>query len=97
MSQLLVFCGCESVSISVDSIVFQELRELETEDEKKILKESTGSSRLGKKVDVMINKIEERLKLIETDIDDQPTQHQLDADGCVMTFVVPFCFILFWQ
>lgn len=59
----------------------EELRELETEDEKKILKESLGSSRLGKKVDVMINKIEERLKLIETDIDDQPTQHQLDADG----------------
>lgn len=40
----------------------------------------------------MINKIEERLKLIETDIDDQPTQHQLDADGCVMT---PFVLFLF--
>ena len=46
-----------------------------------MLEESLGSSRLGKKVDVMINKIEERLKLIETDIDSQETEGQLDADG----------------
>ena len=65
----------------VDLIVLQELRELATEDEKQVLEESLGSSRLGKKVDVMINKIEERLKLIETDIDSQETEGQLDADG----------------
>lgn len=58
----------------------EELRELATEDERQNLKESTGSSRLGKKVDSMINKIEERLKLIETEIDGELSQH-LDADG----------------
>ena len=32
----------------------------------------------------MINKIEERLKLIETEIDDQSTENLLDADGWVL-------------
>ena len=54
----------------------QELRELETEDEKRVLEESLGSSRLGRKVDVMIKKIEDRLKQVEDEIE-QP----LDADG----------------
>jgi len=45
--------------------------------------------RLGKKVDVMINKIEERLKLIEAEIDDQSTEPRLDADGCVIIFFLP--------
>ena len=58
----------------------QELRELATEDEIQNLKESVGSSRLGKKVDAMINKIEKRLKLIEEEIDGE-TLKQLDADG----------------
>ena len=58
----------------------QELRELATEDEIQNLKESVGSSRLGKKVDAMINKIEKRLKLIEEEIDGETLQ-QLDADG----------------
>ena len=58
----------------------QELRELATEDEIQNLKESVGSSRLGKKVDAMINKIEKRLKLIEKEIDGETLQ-QLDADG----------------
>ncbi|KAJ7375252.1 letm1 and EF-hand domain-containing protein 1, mitochondrial [Desmophyllum pertusum] len=67
----------ELEKIKEDRVEYQEeLRELETEDEKQVLKESLGSSRLGKKVDVMINKIEDRLKLIETEIE-QP----LDADG----------------
>lgn len=54
----------------------EELRELETEDEKRVLEESLGSSRLGRKVDVMIKKIEDRLKQVEDEIE-QP----LDADG----------------
>lgn len=59
----------------------QELRELESEDEKHVLKESLGSSRLGRKVDLMINRIEHRLRLLETEIDGQPSEHRLDADG----------------
>ena len=54
----------------------QELRELKTEDEKRVLEESLGSSRLGRKVDVMIKKIEDRLRQVEDEIE-QP----LDADG----------------
>ncbi|KAK2558394.1 Mitochondrial proton/calcium exchanger protein [Acropora cervicornis] len=60
--------------------ILEELRELATEDEIQNLKESVGSSRLGKKVDAMINKIEKRLKLIEEEIDGETLQ-QLDADG----------------
>lgn len=59
----------------------EELRELESEDEKHVLKESLGSSRLGRKVDLMINRIEHRLRLLETEIDGQPPEHRLDADG----------------
>ncbi|PFX29216.1 mitochondrial proton/calcium exchanger protein-like [Stylophora pistillata] len=54
----------------------EELRELKTEDEKRVLEESLGSSRLGRKVDVMIKKIEDRLRQVEDEIE-QP----LDADG----------------
>ena len=60
------------------------------------MKESTGSSRLGKKVDSMINKIEERLKLIETEIDGELSQH-LDADGSVILFfwlLLPLALVL---
>lgn len=46
-----------------------------------MLKESLGSSRLGRKVDLMINKIEDRLRLLEAEIDERPSEHQLDADG----------------
>ena len=48
-----------------------------------MLKESLGSTRLGRKVDVMISKIEERLKHIEAEIDaQQSVEHPaLDADG----------------
>ncbi|XP_020627164.1 LETM1 and EF-hand domain-containing protein 1, mitochondrial-like isoform X1 [Orbicella faveolata] len=68
--------------IKEDRVEYQEeLRELASEDEKHVLKESLGSSRLGRKVDLMINKIEDRLRLLETEIDEQPSEHQLDADG----------------
>lgn len=71
----------ELEKIKEDREEFQEeLRELATEDEIQNLKESVGSSRLGKKVDAMINKIEKRLKLIEKEIDGETLQ-QLDADG----------------
>jgi len=71
----------ELEKIKEDREEFQEeLRELATEDEIQNLKESVGSSRLGKKVDAMINKIEKRLKLIEEEIDGETLQ-QLDADG----------------
>ena len=46
-----------------------------------MLKESLGSSRLGRKVDLMINKIEDRLRLLEAEIDKQPSEDRLDADG----------------
>lgn len=48
-----------------------------------MLKESLGSTRLGRKVDLMINKIEERLKLIEAEIDNQSVEQTLlvDVDG----------------
>jgi len=46
-----------------------------------VLKESLGSSRLGRKVDLMINKIEDRLRLLEAEIDGQSSEHRLDADG----------------
>ena len=46
-----------------------------------MLKESLGSSRLGRKVDLMINKIEDRLRLLEAEIDEQSSGHRLDADG----------------
>ena len=52
-----------------------------SEDEKHVLKESLGSSRLGRKVDMMINKIEDRLRLLEAEIDEQPSENRLDADG----------------
>jgi len=46
-----------------------------------VLKESLGSSRLGRKVDMMISKIEDRLRLLEVEIGEQPAEHRLDADG----------------
>lgn len=68
--------------IKEDRVEYQEeLRELASEDEKHVLKESLGSSRLGRKVDLMINKIEDRLRLLEAEIDERPSEHQLDADG----------------
>lgn len=68
--------------IKEDRVEYQEeLRELASEDEKHVLKESLGSSRLGRKVDLMINKIEDRLRQLEAEIDDQRSEHQLDADG----------------
>ena len=58
-----------------------------------MLKESLGSSRLGKKVDDMINKIEERLKLIDSEINDESPQNMIDADGYVIFFLSHLLFI----
>ena len=56
----------------------QELKELATEDEKHIFAESKASARLGKKIDNMIDGIEERL---QKELQDSPGLSVVDADG----------------
>ncbi|XP_032240642.2 mitochondrial proton/calcium exchanger protein [Nematostella vectensis] len=68
--------------IKGDRVEYQEeLKELELEDEEKLLTESLGSTRLGKRVDKMISSIEQKLQNLEMELRESPESTRIDADG----------------